>query len=193
MKGAPAQGGLLALLFDLPAPGKPDPGLEPVVRPPRRVPFIDPEIEEMKKAMALAEARAKEPPPANWAEMFKRLPKDDEDNIDWMKALKDKIITPATAIDPEVAKPAPKPMDMDVEISTSGKPERLVVFPHVVHTQWLVCANCHPAIFEQEAGAAKITMAAINSGKYCGVCHDAVATALPSGCLGCHKVKAAPK
>lgn len=177
------------MFFNLPASG-PDPGLAPVVHGPRRVKFIDPAIEEQKKYLALLKERANAPPPANWAEMFKRLPKDDEDNIDWMAALKDKIITPATGIDPATDKPAPKPLDMDVDISTSGKPDRLVVFPHAAHTQWLVCANCHPAIFEQEAGSAKITMAAINEGKFCGVCHDAVAVAQPSGCLGCHKVTA---
>lgn len=182
-----------AFLFDRPPPGAPDPGDAPVVRPPRRVPFIDPAVEELKQAIALAEARAKLPPPANWLEMFKRLPKDDDGNVDWMAALKDKIINPASSYDPQDMKRPPRAMDLDVDISTSGKPDRLVVFPHSVHTQWLVCDNCHPAIFEQEAGSAKITMAAINDGKFCGVCHDAVAVAQPSGCLGCHKVKAPAK
>lgn len=185
--GAPPAGGL-ARIFDIPPSGQ-DPGLVPMVHVPRRVPYVDPRIEEAKRYLAMMEERAKTPPPANWAEMFKRLPKDDEDNIDWMAALKDKMIAPAADMDPATAKPAPKPLDMDVEISTSGKPDRLVVFPHAAHTEWLTCANCHPAIFEQEAGSAKITMAAINSGKFCGVCHDAVAIAQPSGCLGCHKVK----
>ncbi len=106
-----------AFFFDRPAPGTPDPGDAPVVRPPRRVPFIDPAIEEMKRVMALAEARAKEPPPANWIEMFKRLPKDDDGNVDWMTALKDKTISPSGQYDLEVADVG-KTEDFDVELST---------------------------------------------------------------------------
>jgi len=178
-----------AFLFDRPAPGTPDPGDAPVVRPPRRVPFIDPAVEDMKKAIALIEARAKLPPPANWPEMFKRLPKDDDGNVDWMAALKEKIITPSGQYDPEVADVG-KTEDIEVELSTSGKPKRMVIFSHEVHTQWLTCTNCHNAIFRKEAGTAKITMDAIDEGKYCGVCHDKVAIAQPSGCKGCHKAKA---
>lgn len=135
----------------------------------------------------MLEELAKAPPPANWAEIFKKLPKDDDDIIDWMTALKDKIIMPSAGIDP--ATPEGKTMDADVELSTSGKPTRMVVFSHATHTQWLACANCHPAIFEKDAGSAKITMDAMDDGKYCGVCHDKVAVAQPAGCKGCHKVK----
>ncbi len=66
----------------------------------------------------------------------------------------------------------------------------MVIFSHEAHTKWLTCTNCHNAIFKKEAGTAKITMDAIDEGKYCGVCHDKVAMAQPSGCKGCHKVKA---
>lgn len=176
-------------LFDMPPAGQADPGDAPVVRHPRRVPFIDPEIEEYKKALALAEARAKLPPPANWAEMYKRLPKDDEDNIDWMAALKDKTISPSGVID-AAAKDPGKTSEDDIELATSGKPNRMVIFSHAAHTQWLTCTNCHNAIFKREAGSTTITMDAIDDGKYCGVCHDKVALAQPSGCKGCHKVKA---
>lgn len=175
------------MFFDMPAAG-PDPGLAPVVHAPRRVKFIDPAIEEAKKYLALLKERADAPPPANWAEMFKRLPKDDDDNVDWMLALKDKVITPSGQIDSAIPDEG-KTEDIEVELSTSGKPARLVVFSHAVHTQWLTCSNCHPAIFKKDAGSSKITMAAIDDGKYCGVCHDTVAIAQPSGCKGCHKVQ----
>lgn len=177
----------LAMIFDIPPPGQ-DPGDAPVIRSPRRVPFVDPAIEETKKYLALLEERAKAPPPANWAEIYKKLPKDDDDNIDWMAALRDKIITPSGAKDID-APDEGKTTDDDIQLSTSGKPARMVVFSHTAHTQWLTCANCHPAIFKKEAGNAKITMDAIDDGKYCGVCHDKVAIAQPAGCKGCHKVK----
>jgi len=176
-------------LFDMPAPGTTNPGDAPVVRHPRRVPFVDPAVEEYKRALAIAAEKAKLPPPANWAEMYQRLPKDDDDNIDWMAALTDKTVTPSGVIDAKDKDPG-KTSDDDIELSTSGKPKRMVVFSHAAHTQWLTCTNCHNAIFKREAGNATITMEAIDDGQFCGVCHDKVALAQPSGCKGCHKVKA---
>ncbi len=178
----------LATFFDMPASG-PDPGLAPVVHAPRRVKFIDPAIEEQKRYLAMLQERANAPPPVNWAEMYKRLPKDDEDNIDWMAALKDKLITPSGQIDPAIPDEG-RTSDDEIELATSGKPARMVVFSHDAHTQWLTCRNCHPVIFKRNAGTAKITMKDIDDGKYCGVCHDSVAIAQPSGCKGCHKVVA---
>ena len=137
------------------------------------------------------EEREKEGPPPNWAEIYKKLPKDDDDNIDWMAALEQKVIQPRGSIDPNVPDEG-KTEDAEVELSTSGKPEKMVIFKHEVHTKWLTCPNCHPAIFKKEGGNAKITMDAIDDGKYCGVCHDKVAIAQPSGCKGCHKVKKKP-
>jgi c(7)-type cytochrome triheme protein len=175
---------LLALLFDIPSAGK-DTANAPVVRGPRHVPFkgVAP-LTVSKEYKEAAEAMAKLGPPPDWPAIFKKLPKDDDDNIAWMVALANKVITPSAGIDP--ATPQPEVQDMDVELSTSGKPARMVVFSHQVHTTWLRCNNCHPAIFEKDAGSAKITMAAIDDGKYCGVCHDKVAIA-PDGCKGCHK------
>lgn len=186
----PKPNALLALLFDIPPPGKAPPAaLEP--RQPRRtVPSNGPEIIISKEYVAMKEALVKEGPPPNWPEVFKQLPKDDEDNIDWMAALADKIITPRGTIDLG-AKDEGKTSDDDIELSTSGKPNRMVIFSHKAHTQWLTCTNCHNAIFKREAGSATITMSAIDDGKYCGVCHDKVAIAQPSGCKGCHKVKPA--
>lgn len=181
---------MLALLFDIPPPGK-ELSSEPPPRLPRRtVQASGPEMVISKEYVAMMEALAKSGPPPNWAEVFKKLPKDDEDNIDWMAALADKIITPSGTIDAKTPDEG-KTTDDDIELATSGKPARMVIFSHTTHTQWLTCANCHPAIFKREAGSAKITMTAIDDGKYCGVCHDKVAIAQPSGCKGCHKVKVA--
>ena len=127
---------------------------------------------------------AKAGPAPDWPAIFKKLPKDDEDNILWMEALSSKLIQPSAGIKPDT--PQPEPLDLDIDLETSGKPARYVKFSHEVHTNWLKCANCHPAIFKKDAGNAKITMAAIDDGKYCGVCHDKVALA-PDGCKGCHK------
>ena len=46
------------------------------------------------------------------------------------------------------------------------------VFPHWFHRIRFRCYVCHPAIFEMKAGANKITMDAIDEGKFCGICHN---------------------
>jgi c(7)-type cytochrome triheme protein len=184
------------MIFDIPPPGQ-DPGEAPVVRQPRRTPFVDPSIQAMKDYLALQAELAKQGPRTNWAEILKKLPKDDEENIDWMAALDQNIIQPRGTIDadtPAPEMPEPDAADaVDVTLSTSGKPERLVVFSHAAHGRWLNCANCHPAVFEKRAGSAKITMDAMEEGKYCGVCHDKVALAQPNECTSCHKVKVKKK
>lgn len=68
-----------------------------------------------------------------------------------------------------------------------------VVFDGKVHAdKGLKCAGCHsePKHFEMKKGAAKITMADINSGKFCGACHDgktAFKAGDPANCAKCHK------
>lgn len=55
--------------------------------------------------------------------------------------------------------------------SSKGK----VTFDGKVHAdKGLKCGNCHtiPKLFAMKKGAAKITMADINGGKFCGACHD---------------------
>ncbi|MBE0474671.1 cytochrome c3 family protein [Rhodoferax sp.] len=177
---------LMALLFDMPPPGQAQPS-ELQVRQPRRTPPPSGPVFKVSQAhLDSLAALAKAGPPPNWPELFKQLPKDDEDNIDWMAALESKLITPKGVIDDKDKDPG-RTADDDIELSTSGKPNRMVVFSHSTHTQWLTCNNCHNAIFKREAGSAKITMDDIDEGKYCGVCHDKVALAQPSGCKGCHK------
>jgi len=178
---------LMAVLFDMPPPGRVQSN-EPPARKMRRAPPPSgaPVLILSKEHLeALAEAKRVGAPP-NWPVVFKGLPKDDDGNIDWGAALESKIISPGGVIN-TLDQDAGKTSEDDIELATSGKPNRMVIFSHKVHTQWLTCTNCHNAIFKREAGNAKITMAAIDDGKYCGVCHDKVALAQPSGCKGCHK------
>jgi c(7)-type cytochrome triheme protein len=178
---------LMAVLFDIPPPGQQAQFSEPPARQPRRAPPSGgPVIVLSQGHLDALAALAKAGKPPNWPEFFKQLPKDDEDNIDWMAALESKLIAPSGVIDDKDTDEG-KTSDDDIELATSGKPNRMVVFSHKSHTQWLTCTNCHNAIFKREAGSATITMADIDEGKYCGVCHDKVALAQPSGCKGCHK------
>jgi c(7)-type cytochrome triheme protein len=60
----------------------------------------------------------------------------------------------------------------------------------------LKCADCHtkPKLFEMKKGGDKITMAAMNEGKFCGACHDgkkAFSVKAPADCVKCHKTDGA--
>ncbi len=66
-----------------------------------------------------------------------------------------------------------------------------VVFDGKVHAdKGLKCNDCHTKIFKMKKGSAKITMADINGGKFCGECHNgtkAFASKDPGNCAKCHK------
>ncbi len=54
------------------------------------------------------------------------------------------------------------------------------------------CADCHtkPKLFEMKKGGDKMTMAAMNEGKFCGTCHEgtkAFGVKAPADCAKCHK------
>ncbi len=56
----------------------------------------------------------------------------------------------------------------------------------------LKCADCHttPKLFAMKKGTDKLTMAAMNEGKFCGACHDgkkAFSVKAPADCAKCHK------
>ena len=79
------------------------------------------------------------------------------------------------------------PPGKTVEYATSaGK----VVFDGKVHAdKGLKCNDCHTKIFQMKK-AAKMTMADMNGGKYCGECHNgtkAFATKDAANCGKCHK------
>jgi|SRR5208283_3962615 len=75
--------------------------------------------------------------------------------------------------------------------------EGKVTFDGKMHNTKLgpgMCKECHPKIFPFKApgaeGSAKITMEDINSGKFCGVCHNgtkAFKASDAANCSKCHK------
>lgn len=112
------------------------------------------------------------------------LPRDTEGNLNWTKALGDKLIAPLAGRD---AKAQPKEvLPLDLELLSPTRPDMKVKFSHEAHTEWLACDNCHPKIFEMASGAAKMTMDDLNGGRYCGVCHGPVAFGIAEGCQRCH-------
>ncbi len=101
--------------------------------------------------------------------------------IDWVKTLDEGLIAPRTNIDGTEEN---VPLDLNVLMEqTLSMPH--VTFPHLAHTQWLSCENCHDAIFKPIKNGNPITMNKILRGEYCGRCHDRVAFSL-FVCEKCH-------
>jgi len=78
-----------------------------------------------------------------------------------------------------------------------ASPMGKVTFDGKVHAdKGMKCADCHskPKLFEMKKGGDKMTMAAMNEGKFCGTCHDgskAFSVKAPSDCVKCHKAGSA--
>jgi c(7)-type cytochrome triheme protein len=48
----------------------------------------------------------------------------------------------------------------------------VAVFPHWFHRIRYKCYACHPGLFQMKAEKDKISMEAIQAGKFCGACHN---------------------
>lgn len=111
------------------------------------------------------------------------FPADRVGGVNWVKALRQGLINPRADLKGETEKQV---LDMDI-IMTETRQMPHVRFPHLAHTEWLDCVNCHNAIFKPQAGANDITMGAILKGRYCGICHGKVAFSTWV-CERCHSV-----
>ncbi len=117
-------------------------------------------------------------------EAMGEFPRDDQGIIDWVKVLDQGLIDPRANLD---GTEEMFPVDFDIIFrNTASMPN--VRFPHRQHTEWLTCANCHPAIFIPQKGANPVSMSAIIQGEYCGVCHGKVAFPPTMNCGRCHSV-----
>jgi c(7)-type cytochrome triheme protein len=111
------------------------------------------------------------------------FPRDRRMEVDWVKALDAGLIEPRADL---LGQTQMQTMDMDILMkNTQFMP--WVRFPHIAHTKWLACDNCHPKIFIPKQDANPISMNKVLRGEYCGVCHDKVAFSLFI-CERCHSV-----
>lgn len=116
------------------------------------------------------------------------LPKDRRGEVDWVKALQQGYIEPRKSVSGDEYDGKSMMMDMDLDIIMTNTQEMPHVrFPHLAHTQWLSCGNCHPAIFIPEEHANSISMEKILKGEFCGRCHDKVSFSL-FVCERCHSI-----
>lgn len=111
------------------------------------------------------------------------FPLDRREQVNWVETLDAGLIQPRADLKGEGGMLV---MDMDIIMkNTQFMP--YVRFPHLAHTKWLDCSNCHPKIFIPQEHANPISMNKVLRGQYCGVCHDKVAFAL-FVCERCHSV-----
>lgn len=111
------------------------------------------------------------------------FPRSKDGVIDWIGVLDNGLASPRVDVK---GKEEIFSADFDVIMrNTSSMP--YVRFPHLGHTKWLTCKNCHPSIFLPQKGGNFVSMAAIMEGEYCGVCHGKVAFP-PLECAKCHNV-----
>ena len=112
------------------------------------------------------------------------LPPDTAGNkVRWLEALDKGIIAPRSNIYPETKVEL---LDLDILLDPYGNMPK-VLFPHLRHTKWLDCSNCHDHIFKKKTGTSGISMLRILNGEQCGLCHGAVAFPLTE-CHRCHSV-----
>jgi c(7)-type cytochrome triheme protein len=116
------------------------------------------------------------------------FPMDRRGKVDWVKAIRSGKIHPrkSRSGDEYGGKEIMLEMDMDIIMKqTANMP--YVRFPHLAHTQWLACSNCHFEIFIPRYEGNSVSMEKILKGKFCGRCHDKVAFSLWT-CERCHSV-----
>jgi len=118
---------------------------------------------------------------------MKNFPKDRRDEVNWVEALNQGVIEPRSTNTgrPEDGEPM-KTLDLDIIMSDTAQMP-FVRFPHLAHTRWLACSNCHPDIFLPMTNGNPVTMEKVLKGQFCGRCHDKVSFALWT-CERCHSV-----
>ena len=75
--------------------------------------------------------------------------------------------------------------DKELEYKTEGMGD--VIFSHKFHVSMFTCKECHPKLFDMKKTHGKMTMDEMNTGKFCGACHDGNTAASVTDCNKCHK------
>jgi len=105
--------------------------------------------------------------------------------IDWEAAESSWLIKPVDFLEGISIQRPPLKAQKDFSIEANVAWMSDVIFSHKKHAFWNGCEVCHPEIFPIKKGATRYTMLEIDSGEYCGVCHDKVAFPILD-CQRCH-------
>jgi len=109
-----------------------------------------------------------------------RIPVDKHGFIDWLTLKKEGIFKPIESL---IEGYEQKIRDNQILFVSKSKLEN-VLFSHNVHSSWIKCESCHPAIFEDSLKN-KVKMVRMSKGENCGYCHGKVSFTF-ADCKRCH-------
>ena len=111
-----------------------------------------------------------------------RLPLDRFGLIDWLQMKRDNAFTPIASLDKNYNE---KTRDNQILFISKSNFVNNVLFNHRVHSDWIDCSTCHPAIFSDKLGENDMKMRDMSKGRYCGHCHGKVSFKF-ADCKRCH-------
>jgi len=113
-----------------------------------------------------------------------KLPLDRFRMIDWLALKRNGVFKPLVSLDENY-----KEEVRDNRILFVAKTDSVdnVLFDHRIHSDWIGCSTCHPAIFKPELGGNRIRMMEMARGRFCGHCHGRVSFTF-ADCKRCHAI-----
>jgi c(7)-type cytochrome triheme protein len=110
------------------------------------------------------------------------MPIDKYNFIDWLELQKRGVFKPITSLDEDFKDEI---RDNMILFESTSDFVQNVLFNHKVHSTWIKCSTCHPALFKDELGGNLVRMLEISRGHFCGHCHGKVSFTF-ADCLRCH-------
>lgn len=109
------------------------------------------------------------------------IPLDKYKFIDWLELKRRNVFSPLPSLD-KSANGEVRDNRILFKTDTSSND---VLFDHKIHSTWIKCSTCHPAIFKEELGSNDVDMLDISRGMFCGHCHGKVSFTF-AACKRCH-------
>ena len=109
-----------------------------------------------------------------------RIPVDEHGFIDWLSLKDDGVFKPIESLQEGYEQ---KIRDNQILFVSKSKLAN-VLFSHNVHSSWIKCESCHPAIFKEDLKN-KVKMVRMSKGENCGYCHGKVSFTF-ADCKRCH-------
>ncbi len=111
-----------------------------------------------------------------------RLPLDRFRFINWIELKKRKVFKPVTSLNKDFKDEV---RDNKILFESTSPVVNNVVFDHEIHSSWIKCSTCHPALFKDKLGGNRIRMIDMARGMFCGHCHGRVSFTF-ADCKRCH-------